>query len=64
VTAESGLREDELAVERHLETPARGRDQLEAGEERGPSLQEFVRQTDGLRDVVSGDAELDANRVL
>jgi hypothetical protein len=33
--------------------------QAKFSDDRGPATQQFVRQTDGTGDVVSGDAELD-----
>jgi hypothetical protein len=63
VTAERRLREDHLTVEGDLEASLRGGDQLNRLDDRRPALEEFVRQTDGVRDVVSGDAELDLKPV-
>jgi hypothetical protein len=57
------LREDELVVEDDFEAPLRRRDELVGGDDVGPSGEDLVRQTDGSRCVVSGDAELDAETV-
>jgi len=59
VPAELCLREDQLAVQRDLEAPFRGGDQLDGSDDGRPSGEKFVRQTDGTRNIVSGDAELD-----
>ena len=63
VAAEGGLREQQLAVHRHLEAALVGRHEFEALDDRRPPLQQLVRQTDGTGDVVSGDAELDRDAV-
>jgi hypothetical protein len=63
VAPEVGLREDQLAVERDLEASLGGREQLDRLQDRCPSGQQLVRQTDGSRDVVSGNAELDRDAV-
>ena len=63
VTTERGLREDDLTVEGHLEAALGGWHERDTGDDRCPSGEEFVRQTDGTRHVVSGDAELNVNVV-
>ena len=57
------LREDQLAVKRYLESAVRRRDELDRFDDRRPTAQEFVRQTDGPRYVVSRDAEVDEEPV-
>lgn len=63
VAAEGGLGEDHLAVEGDLESSLRGRDEIEALDDRRPAGEQFVRQTDGTGKIVSGDTELDADAV-
>jgi hypothetical protein len=63
VAAQGCLGEDQLTVEGHLEAALGAREKVERLDDRRPSRQEFVRQTDGSRDVVSGDAELDGDAV-
>jgi hypothetical protein len=63
VATERGLRKNQLAVERDFKSSLRGWDQLDRRDEWRPSLEQFIRQTDGVRDVVSGDAELDLKLV-
>ena len=63
VPAELRLREDQFPVQRNLEPPLRGRQEGDVRDDRSPSTQQFVRQTDGARDVVSGDAEFDEEPV-
>src|SRR5438105_1324068 len=58
------LGEDEIAVEGHLEAAFPGALQLDGVDHMRPPGEEFIRQTDGLGDVVSGDAELDVQMVL
>jgi hypothetical protein len=60
---EGRLGEDHLVIEADLEAALRRREQVDRGDDRGPPLQQLVRQTDGPRDVVSGNAELDAEAV-
>jgi hypothetical protein len=59
VATNRSLGEEKRAIEGHLEAAFRGRQQLDTGDDRRPSRKQFVRQTDGARNVVSGDAELD-----
>jgi hypothetical protein len=50
---------EEVTVKGHLEaTPRRGK-HGDVRDHRRPAGEQFVRQTDGARDVVSGNAELD-----
>ena len=63
VAPERLLREDELTVERHLEASVRSRNELDRFDDGSPTLQQLVRQTDGARNVVSGDAEFDEEPV-
>src|SRR5207248_3394830 len=63
VAAEGRLGEDQLAVEDHLEAAVGRRHQLDGLDDRRPPLEQLVRQTDGTRHVVSGNAELDADAV-
>jgi len=60
---ERGLGEHEVAVEDHLEASLRARDEVDLLDDRRPSREDLVRQTDGSRYVVSGDAELDRQSV-
>jgi hypothetical protein len=64
VPAQLGLGEEQLVVEGHLEAALRRGDEVEALDDRCPTVEQFVRQTDGARDVVSGNAELDEQPVL
>jgi hypothetical protein len=59
VTFQRSLAEDQLAVEDNLKPAAFARYQVDVLDDRRPAGQELVRQTDGLRDVVSRDAEFD-----
>ena len=63
VAPQARLGEDELTVEGHLEAAAARRDKLDVLDDRCPAGQQFVRQTDGPRHVVSGNAELDPKSV-
>src|SRR4051812_5049412 len=63
VTPQRGFGVDQFAVEGDLETALGGRQQLDRLDDRRPSREQFVRQTDGTRYVVSGDAELDGEAV-
>jgi hypothetical protein len=63
VALEGRLGKDQLAVEGDLEAALGARDEIERLDDRRPPGQQLVRQTDGTRDVVSGDAELDADAV-
>jgi hypothetical protein len=63
VAAHSGLGEDQLVVKGDLEAPLRRRQQFDGRQDRGPSPEQLVRQTDGARYVVSGNAELDLHPV-
>src|SRR5438270_13060586 len=53
--------EDEVAVDRHFEHPAPGRDQGQLGDGAGVVRQELGRQTDGPVRVVSDHAVFDAD---
>ena len=64
MAVQGGLGEDQVAVQRHLEAALARALQLDGVDDVGPSVEQFVRQTDGLGDVVSGDAELDLQLVL
>ena len=55
--------EDRLVVERDLEASLRARDEIDAFDDGRPPVEQFVRQTDGPGDVVSGNAELDTDAV-
>jgi hypothetical protein len=59
VPSERSLREDQFTVERDLEAALGRRDQFDVLDDRRPAREQFVRQTDGTRYVVSGNAELD-----
>ena len=63
VSAERGFREDQVTVERDFEAALRRRDHVDVLDDRSPPGEEFVRQTDGTRYVVSGDAEFDGEPV-
>jgi hypothetical protein len=63
VPTQVGLGEDQVAVESDLEPSARRRHQIDVLDDRRPPVQQFVRQTDGTRHVVSGNTELDAEVV-
>lgn len=59
-----GLAEDEVIVERHLEaalTPRADRDLDQAWR---PRPENFRRQTDGLLEIVSGNAKFDGDAVF
>jgi hypothetical protein len=60
VPAECRLREDQHVIQGDLESTLRRGDQLDRRDDWCPAGEQFVRQTDGARDIVSGDAELDA----
>jgi hypothetical protein len=63
VAADGRLGEDQLAVEGDLE-PTLGRGlEGQVGDQRSPAVEQFVRQTDGTGNVVSGDAEFDGEVV-
>jgi hypothetical protein len=53
--------EDEVAVDRHFEHPAPGRDQGQLGDRAGVVRQELGRQTDGPVRVISDHAVFDAD---
>jgi len=59
VAADLSLGEHDLVVDGDLEAALRRGDQFEAFDDRRPTGEQFVRQTDGTRNVVSGNAELD-----
>ena len=63
VAAQGRLGEDQISVERDFEATLRRRDQLDCDDDRGPAGKKLVRQTDGTRDVVSRDTELNAEAV-
>jgi len=50
---------DEVTVERHLEATPGRRKHADVRDHGSPAGEQFVRQTDGTRDVVSGNAKLD-----
>ena len=56
---EGRLREEQLAIERHLEPAAAARQQHRPGDPRRPPVEELSHQTGGSTCVVSDDAELD-----
>lgn len=56
---ESHFREEQFAIERHLETAAAAGQQHRTGDPRRPRVEEFSHQTGGSIRVVSDDAELD-----
>ena len=59
VSFEGCLREEQLAIERHLEPAAAARQQHRPGDPRRPPVEELSHQTGGSTCVVSDDAELD-----
>ena len=59
VSFEGCLREEQLAIERHLEPAAAARQQHRPGDPRRPRVEELSHQTGGSIRVVSDDAELD-----
>ena len=61
---ELDLAEYQLVVERHLESALGSRTQGDVDHDRRPGPQDLSRQTDGLLEVVSGDAELDRDVML
>jgi hypothetical protein len=63
VALQRRLGEHELAVEADLEATLRRGHELDPLDDRRPSLEQLVRQTDGAWDVVSGNAELDLQLV-
>src|SRR6266576_1739826 len=58
------LAEDQLVVERHLEAPLSSRAQRYLDHHRGPGPEDLSRQTDGVVQVVSGNAVFDRDAVL
>ena len=64
MAAEGGFREDQLVVELDLEATLRRRHQLEGLDDGCPTGEELVRQTDGVRNVVSKNTELDPDPML
>src|SRR2546429_1246105 len=58
------LAEDQLVVDRHLEAPLTSRAQGHVDHHWGPSPEDLNRQTDGLFQVVSGNAVFDRDAVL
>ena len=58
------LAEDQLVVERYLEAPLTSRSQGHIDHHRGPGPENLRRQTDGLLQVVSGNAVFDRDAVL
>jgi hypothetical protein len=63
VTLERQLREDQLAVERHLEAPTGSRHDRYLRDGRRPAVEKLNRQTGGSIRVASGDAVLDLEDV-
>ena len=63
VAAEHRLREDELAVQVHVEDPTYTRHDLDGADRVFPILEDPRRQTGGVRERTSGDAVLDADVV-
>jgi hypothetical protein len=63
VPTERGFGEDQLAIEDDLEAPLRTGDHVDPLDDGRPATEQFVRQTDGTGDIVSGNAELDADEV-
>lgn len=63
-TLQAFLAEDQLVVEGHLEAALVRRPERHLDQDRGPGPQDFSRQTGGLLEIVSGNAELDGNAVL
>src|SRR4051794_9434904 len=61
--AQRGFGEDQVTVEDHLEAALRRRQQVDRLDDRRPSGEQFVRQTDGPWHVISGDAEFDREAV-
>ncbi len=59
MSIEGRLREEQLAIERHLETAAAAWQQHRPGDPRRPPGEELSHQTGGSIRVVSDDAELD-----
>ena len=64
MAADVVLGEDEIAVDGDVEHALVPGDQFDRHDGGGPPPQQFVRQTDGTGDVVSGDAERDGHAVL
>jgi hypothetical protein len=64
VALEEGLGEDQVAVERHLESPATARDKRQATDPGCPAVEELSRQTGGSIDVVSGVAVFDFDEMV
>jgi hypothetical protein len=56
---EGRLREEQLSIERHLETAATTRQQDRSRDSRRPRVEKLSHQTGGSVCVVSDDAELD-----
>ena len=61
--AQPSFRKDQLPIERDLESSFRRRDEGHLTYHWGPTIQQLVRQTDGARNVVSGNAEFDLKTV-
>ena len=58
------LAEDQLIVEGHLEAALTARADRDLDQAWRPRPENFRRQTDGLLEIVSGNAELDGDAVL
>ena len=63
VPLERCLREQQFAIERHLEPSAATRQECGPGDLWGPAVEELSRQTGGSIGVVSDDAVLDLELV-
>jgi len=63
VATQLGFGEQDLTIHGDLEPSLGGRDQVEPLDDRRPTSEKIVRQTDGTGNVVSGNAELDGDVV-
>lgn len=62
--AELHLTEQQLVIHRHFEAPFAAAAQGHLDQDRRPGASDFCRQTDGLIEVVSGNAVLDRDPVF
>ena len=63
VSSQPLLGEDEVTVERHLEAAVGGWYELDGLDDRCPTAEKLVRQTDGTGNIVSRDTEVDEEPV-
>jgi hypothetical protein len=64
MTPQLRLAENELSISRDLQPARAPRFQRDRSQDRRPGTDDLSRQTDGFLGIISGDAELDFDRVL